>query len=569
MIKVQGIPVSPGYAIGNAFIIESESENLIKYENLSVEEQLNLFENSLSLSKKQLAELIEKGSLSKTETDIINFQREILDDESFCNKIREYIKSGLAVDKAIQAAFNEAISELSEASSSYLRERVEDLKDLMVRLLKNLSEQPEEKVTLNKKSIVVAKLLTPSAFAYLDKNLILGIITEEGGTTSHVAIMAKERGIPMIVGIKNATYKIKNGDLLILDGYSGTLIINPTSRHLDLYKAKMAEYNKLMSEVRKYLGIKATTKDGVKITVQANVGNENDLSSSLEVKADGIGLLRTEFLYLERETEPSESELIGFFKKASEAFPYDEVIIRTLDVGGDKFPKFMKIEKEANPFLGVRGIRLTLKHKKILKNQLKAIILANSKNNLKIMLPMISDYNEVVKARKLLNEVISDLKGEVNELNVPQLGIMVETPAAALMTDVLSEVSDFFSIGTNDLTQYMLAVDRENKNLSYLYDDMHPSVLRAIKDIVIKAKKPLGVCGEMASEPLAIPLLIGLGVRKLSVNPPRVLAVKMIINEISQKEAEELAESALDMKTASKVRLIVKNYLKKKGIKLL
>jgi phosphotransferase system enzyme I (PtsI) len=569
MIKLVGKPASPGYAIGQAFLISYQETESAVAEKTDLETQLKLFESAISTSKRQIKELIESGNLSKTEIDILNFQIEVLNDEVFIDKIRSYINNGMGVENAIKTSFNESIEELSKAKSEYLKERIEDLQDLMTRLLNNITSKNEPLNLPKSKSIIVSKIITPSIFASIDKEVILGIVTEEGGTTSHVAIMAKERGIPMIVGVSGILNKIKNGDIIVLDGYNGEVIVNPAEQQLLAYKTRLEEVRVISQELEKYLGTKAYTVDGTYIKVQANVGNEDDLTLAANVKAEGIGLFRTEFLYLERTNAPTYEDLSKLFKKASELFASDEVIVRVLDIGGDKLPPYINLEPEANPFLGLRGIRLMLKNRELLKEQIKAVAVSNIKGNLKVMLPMVSDYDEIVESKKVLEEVEEELKKENKQFIAPELGIMIETPSAASMADVMSEVSDFFSIGTNDLTQYILAADRGNKNVSYLYDDLHPSVLRAIKDVVNKAKRPVGVCGEMASEPLAIPLLIGLGIRKLSVNPPRVLATKMLISKIDKSEASELAEMSLDMKTADQVKQLIKEYYEKKKIKFI
>ena len=561
MKKLKGIPISPGYASGEAFVLQAGNEKNKKFLNAQPEEQLKLFEKAVLLSKKQIEELIKNASLSKVEQDILNFQKEVLNDETLLSEIKQKLNEGFNIEDAIKSSFQKAIEQLQKAKSEYLRQRVEDLKDIMNRLLNNLSGETEE-VILNKKGIVVTRSLTPSEFAVLDKEKLLGIVTQQGGSTSHVAIMAKERGIPMVSGVN--IDKIKNGDFLIVDGYTGNVIINPSQSIIQEFDKKIILEQELALEAKKFLGVKATTVDGYYVKVEANVGNEDDLIASINAKAEGIGLLRTEFLYFGKNRAPTFEELSAFFKKASEAFPDEEVIVRTLDVGGDKLPPYMQFAKEANPFLGLRGIRLTLKkYKKILKEQLKAVVASNVNNNLKIMLPMVSDYNEVIKTKKLLGQVVK----EIGVTSAPELGIMVETPAAAIMADLFSEISDFFSIGTNDLTQYVLAADRENKDVAYLYDDMHPAVLRSIYEVVKKAKKPVGICGELTSKPLAIPLLIGMGINKLSVNPPSILSAKALISKIKKDEAERLSEQAIYMKTAEETKRLVMEYFKKKGIK--
>ncbi len=560
MKKLKGLPISPGYASGFAFILKSEQPVNKKILKTSAEDQLALLEKAISMSKTQIDEVMQNASLSKTELDILNFQKEALEDESFIDGIKQKIVKGFSVEEAIKSSFEEAIEQLKKAKSEYLRERVEDLRDIMNRLLDNIFGK-RESLSLNEKGIIIKDLLTPSDFAVLDKEKVLGIVTREGGSTSHVAIMAKERGIPMVSGVD--IKKINSGDFLVVDGYTGAVVVNPSQQIIDEYKSK-AEIERVLSvEAKKFLGVKAMTVDGYYIKVEANVGNEEDLKASAGVKAEGIGLLRTEFLYFGKQHVPTSDELSVFLKRASETFPGEEVIVRTLDVGGDKLPPFMKFEKETNPFLGLRGIRLTLRFKKILKEQLNSILTSNVNGNLKIMLPMVSDYDEVVKARRLLKQIAK----ETNQSKVPELGIMVETPAAAIMVDVLSEVSDFFSIGTNDLTQYVLAADRENKNVAYLYDDMHPAVLRNINEVIKASKKPVGICGELASKPLAIPLLVGMGITRLSVNPPSVLPVKMLISKIKKEEAEDLASRALHMKSAEQTKKLVADYYKKKGIK--
>jgi phosphotransferase system enzyme I (PtsI) len=426
---------------------------------------------------------------------------------------------------------------MEQMENEYFKQRAKDIRDVSNRLLRHILNKPiPDLSSLPSSSIIVAKDLTPSDTASIDRDNVLGFVTDMGGITSHTAILAEALGIPAIVGLKDITERVKQGDSLIIDGETGKVFINPNENTIDFFKHKKEALEAEKRELEKVKFDEAITKGGKRIEVAANIGSSKDADVSLRSGAEGVGLFRTEFLFLNRNTPPTEDEQFKAYKEVLEKFNGKPVIIRTLDIGGDKQIPYLNLEHELNPFLGVRAIRLCLTRKDLFKTQLRAILRASNYGKTRIMYPMIAVKEEIVEANNVLKEVKNELEKEKLpfDSNI-EVGIMVEIPSAALNAEALADYVDFFSIGTNDLTQYTFAADRTNDNLSYLYQPLNPALLKLIKmtvDASHEKGKWTGVCGELAGDPEAIPILVNLGVDELSMSPQKIPYAKKIIMEI-------------------------------------
>ena len=566
---LKGIPASPGIAIGRAYIYKKEivvAER--KIEEGQVEEELRRFRAALEASRRQLLRIKEKTSrdLGEKEAEIFQAQLMMLEDPMFVDEVENKIKCGKNAEAAVNEVVKNLVSTFSAIKDEYLKERALDIQDVGERVIKNLLGY-EDTPELTQKAVVIAKNLTPSDTARMKR--VLGFATEIGGTTSHTAIIARQYGIPAVVGVANLTEKVRPGELVIVDGNKGLVIVQPDKKTANQYIKIGMEIKRRSEQLKKFACLPAVTADGRRIEVAANIGNLNEVKLAHKYGAEGIGLLRTEFLYLDRTTPPSEEEQFKVYSQIARSLGGKPVIVRTLDIGGDKPLPYLKMPKELNPFLGWRGIRISLEEPDIFKEQLRAILRASVYGNLKIMFPMISTLEEVKTAKNILNEA----KEELRSRSIPfkediEVGIMIETPSAALMADALAREVDFFSIGTNDLTQYTLAVDRTNQKISGLYDALHPAVIRLINNTVKAAHKKgkwTGICGELASDPEAVPILIGLSLDELSVNPPSIPNVKKLIRSISYNDAEQLAKKAIKMTDAKEVRNLVKAFMQSTG----
>lgn len=485
----------------------------------------------------------------------------ILEDESFQDEMKENISQSLMTGmQAVSLVVDKHIRIFKSMKDEYLRERATDIKDIGDRLIKNIMNIPVETLTeLPDGVIIIANEITPSDTAQIDGQKVKGLVTDIGGKTSHVAIMARSMEIPTVVGLLNASTKAKNGDLVIVDGNQGIVFINPDEATLDKYQKLKDDYLSYLQELRNLKDKPCETKCGKRrIEISANIGEPKDCTGALKNGAEGIGLYRTEFLYMDRTTLPNEIEQYKSYKYVAETMSSRPVIIRTLDIGGDKKLPYLNMTDELNPFLGWRAIRLCLDRHDIFKAQLRAILRASVFGNLRIMYPMISSLEEVRKANSLLNRAKEELAQEGIVYNKEiQVGIMVEIPAAVHIADVLAEEVDFFSIGSNDLIQYTLAVDRMNERISHLYQPLHPAVLRMIKhviDVSHKAGKWSGMCGEMAADLYAIPILLGLGLDEFSMSAVSIPRVKNAIRSLSYDEAKDITNKALTLKSAIEIK---------------
>ena len=566
MISRKGIPTSPGIAIGKAFVYKKSRVKVERWAS-DAETEIHRFKCALEKTKKQVGKLKKRAlkEMGEEKATIFDAHLMILEDPAFTDKVLKYIKEdGLSAEEAVVKAAGDVAAIFEVMEDEYMKARAEDIRDLGNQILEKLMGTSRE-LKLEQPSIIIARELLPSDTVKIKRENILGFATELGGVTSHVSIIARAMGVPAVVGIEDLTKIVKDGDLVVVDGYRGLVIVNPEDELLKAYREKMEE-DRIQREKFKEIGkLLAITKDGVKFEVGANIGEPSEVYLAIENGADGVGLLRTEFLVMGSEKFPGEEEMANKLKKIIARLEDKPIIVRTLDIGGDKPIPCLKLPQELNPFLGLRGIRLSLSRKEIFKSQLKAILRNNSRGNVKIMFPMVSLVEEVIEARKIVEEAIEELKAEGVEVGKTEVGIMVETPSAALMVDAFAEHVDFFSIGTNDLTQYTLAVDRTNEHVAHIFDHLHPSVLKLVSYVVEKAHekgKWVGVCGEIASDTDAIPILVGLRVDELSVAPLFIPRVKGIIRSITYKEAKELAQKALKMKTAEEVRTLSKKFMK-------
>jgi phosphotransferase system enzyme I (PtsI) len=533
-----GIPASRGYAIGQAFIKKHVELNITDEKVQDVAKEKDLLRKACDKSKAQLEKIKKKALDSMGEEKAMVFDAHLMlfDDPEFIGAIEGEIENnGLNALKAASDVSSSYIAIFESMDDEYMRERAADIKDVAKRLMNNLAGIEDSFDIEDTNTIVIAHDLTPSDTAQLDRDKVIAFLTDIGGRTSHSAIMARTLEIPAVVGLNDITESVQNGDILIVDGIEGRVIIDPDHDTVTKYVALQEAYNKEKEELRKLVDVEAKTKSGKRIEVAGNIGKPEDVHKVIENGADGIGLFRTEFLYMDRDDMPTEDEQFESYKYVLEKMEGKPVVIRTLDIGGDKQLPYLAMPNEMNPFLGYRAIRLCLDRTDLFKIQLRALLRASVYGNLKVMFPMVSSLSEFLKSKELVEECTAELKAEGHEVSDSiEWGIMVEIPAAAVVADELAKHVDFFSIGTNDLIQYTLAADRMSEKVSYLYDPMHPAVLRLIKMTIDGAHsqgKWCGMCGEMAGDETAIPTLVEYGLDEFSMSASSILRAKQIILE--------------------------------------
>jgi phosphotransferase system enzyme I (PtsI) len=533
-----GIPASRGYAIGQAFIKKHEELKITDEKVKDVVLEKENLRKAAELSKVQLEKIKKKAFESMGEEKAMVFDAHLMffDDPEFIGAIEaEIADQGKTALKATNDVMTSYVAIFEAMDDEYMRERAADIKDVSKRLMNNLAGIDDSIEIEDTNTIVIAHDLTPSDTAQLDKNKVIAFLTNIGGRTSHSAIMARTLEIPAVVGLSDITEVVKNGDILIVDGVEGKVFIDPDHDTVTKYVALQEAYNQEKEELKKLIEVKAVTKSGKRIEVAGNIGKPEDVHKVIENGGDGIGLFRTEFLYMDREEMPSEDEQFESYKYVLEKMEGKPVVIRTLDIGGDKQLPYLVMPNEMNPFLGYRAIRLCLDRTDIFKIQLRALLRASIYGNMKVMFPMVSSLDEFVKSKEFVKECTEELKKEGKEVSDSiEWGIMVEIPSAAVMADELAKHVDFFSIGTNDLIQYTLAADRMSEKVSYLYDPMHPAVLRLIKMTIDGAHsqgKWCGMCGEMAGDETAIATLVAYGLDEFSMSASSILRAKQIILE--------------------------------------
>ncbi len=564
----KGVPASSGIAIGKAFLL-AKKHHIIekrKIEDPAAEERrfIAAMEKAKAHVKKMV--LTSQENLQNETAEILETHQTILEDPELINAVSLQIKQEkVNAEFALETTLNFYINLLTQTDNDYMRERVADLKDVGNHVFHFLfGEKPFTSSMIKEKCIIIANELTPSDTAQLPLDKVLGFITELGGATSHTAIIARSMELPAVVGLGNITKDVKNDDLLIIDGEHGEVFLNPDPQTIQKYQLKQKE---LVRERNALIYLKdspAQTKNGKKVSLVANIGEPWELTKAVEYGAEGIGLFRTEYLFMNRESLPSEEEQYQAYKEVLHKMEGKSVVIRTLDIGGDKKLPYLSLENEMNPFLGCRAIRLCLKEKGLFRTQLRALYRASVDGNLKIMFPMISSLEEYRAARSLAEEVKLELIKEGHSIskNVP-IGIMVEIPSTAVISDLFAQEVDFFSIGTNDLIQYTLAVDRMNEQISHLYDPFHPAVLRLIKMIIDNAHQqgiPVSMCGEMAGDPRLAPLLIGFGLDTFSMSPASLLTIKKVLGELDSEKTKILAQKVITLSTSDEIKDCLANF---------
>lgn len=534
----KGIAASKGYAIGKVFLQQHEEIIITDEKITEVAAEKEKLHKALEEARVQIEAIKAKAveSMGEEKAEVFEAHLTLLDDPEFTGAMEIEIDNNTNAMKAVDNVTNTFVAIFESMEDDYMRERAADIKDVSKRIIANLAGKSLEAFSITEENtIVVAHDLTPSDTAQLDKSKVIAFLTNIGGRTSHSAIMARTLEIPAVVGMKDITEAVKNGDMLIVDGIEGVVIVNPDEDTINEYAAKRESFLKEQEELKRLIDVKTVTKSGKRIEVAGNIGKPEDVHQVLANGADGIGLFRTEFLYMDRDDMPSEEEQYESYKYVLEKMENRPVVIRTLDIGGDKQLSYLPMPAEMNPFLGYRAIRLCLDRKDIFKVQLRALLKASVYGNLKVMFPMISSLEEFLQAKEIVEECKKELKAEGKEYSENiEWGIMVEIPAAAVYADELAKHVDFFSIGTNDLIQYTLAADRMSEKVSYLYNPMHPAVLRLIKmtiDGAHKQGKWVGMCGEMAGDETAIPTLVEYGLDEFSMSASSILMAKQLILE--------------------------------------
>lgn len=562
MKQFNGIAAARGIAIGSIFQFHQEDPHVDARIVDSPEQEIARFEKALQAAAVQIQAVYEKASTELTRDQAAIFEAHLmmLQDPELQDLVRSFItEKKVSAEFAVKEATEHYARILEGMESEYFSARAADVRDVAQALIRDLMGVEDADLSqLVQPSIIIARDLTPSDTILLDKRLVLGFCTVEGSDTSHTAILARGLGIPAVVGCKAEILQLPNTREAILDGSSGEFISEPTPELLESYQSKQRSFADLTRKAKQLCHQPAVTLDGHHVEVVANIGNVEGARSALENGAEGVGLLRTEFLYMERQTLPDEEEQFKAYSEILAEFGSQPVILRTSDIGGDKELPYLDLQKEMNPFLGVRGLRLGLAHvQELLKPQLRAAIRAGRGHDLRVMFPMVASRDEIRQARQIFNECRDELIAEGKPVAEKiQVGIMVEVPSAAVMADLLAPEVDFFSIGTNDLTQYTLAVDRTNPQLAYLTSAFSPAVLRLIQTVIVQAHrfgKWVGLCGELAGESLAIPILLGLQLDEFSMNPPAIPVAKQIIRNLELPKCRKIAEEVLALESAYEV----------------
>ena len=564
MLKGKG--VSSGIGLGNVVVLKKVERNVDKktIENEQVEHELERLHMALNeVAGETEAQL---KNISGTEADIMQAYLMIVQDPTLITETENIIKNDkYNVEYAVEVGFNNVAQIFQNMDDEYMASRARDIIDIKNRVLaKLLNEKNVDLSNLKPNTIIVATELTTSETAKLDFKNVSGIITEIGGENSHTSIMARTHSIPAITKVDNITNILKDGETVAINGILGEIYINPTPEEKQKLLAIQNELNVEKLELEKYKNEKTVTKDGTKVHLYSNIGILKDVELAIKNTAEGIGLFRSEFLYMDSDTMPTEESQFEVYKSVAEKMNGKEVIIRTLDIGGDKELKYLKLEKDANPFLGYRAIRLCLDNLPLFKTQLRAILRASAFGKIEIMFPMISSIDELRDAKKVLEDCKKELDGENIEYDKNiKVGIMIEIPSAALIADKLAKECAFFSIGTNDLIQYTVAVERGNEKISKLYTKFHPAVIKLIKmaiDGAHSANIICGMCGEAAGDPLFIPILIGLGLDEFSMNSNSLLKARMTINNLEKEKCEKITEEVLKMSSAVEVEERLKEF---------
>lgn len=555
---LKGVNASEGIGIGKVMLIEEVSLDYEKKQITDTQAEIDryrkVFDAYCEKTEKQAENI--KNTIGEKEADIILGHLLMLKDPAMSSSIEGNISSGCCAEDAVAQVCDMFIGVFSMADDELTKQRASDVEDIKNGLITMLLGKEEVDIaSAPSGTVLVAKDLTPSMTSCIVKENIVGIVTEVGGKTSHSAILARAMEIPAVLSVPNAMETFENGQEIIVDGSHGEVIENPSDGEIAIYREKTIEYKKEKKELKKFIGKETVTADGVKVELCCNIGKPDDADAVLSKDGEGVGLFRTEFLYMDSSSIPTEEEQFEAYKKTVLKLGDKPLIIRTLDVGGDKDIPYLGLSKEDNPFMGFRAVRYCLHREDVYRPQLRALLRASAFGNIKIMIPLVTCIDEVREVKAMIENIKTELDSENITYNKDiQVGVMVETPAASLIADLLAEEADFFSIGTNDLTGYTMAVDRGNADVAYLYSAFQPAVLRSIKKIIEDGKDIMvGMCGEAAADPLLIPLLLAFGLDEFSVSATSVLKTRKIISQWTIDEAKEVAEKALTLKTESEV----------------
>lgn len=556
----KGIAGAEGIGIGKALVVREQTLDYSQVVFSGAENETERLQAAIAAFCEKISAMQQNltASVGEKQAEILNGQIMMIQDPFMTSQMQDFIAGGQCAEAAVDAVCNMYIEMFSSVEDDLTRQRATDIRDMRARLLGILLGQTEVDLSdLPPETVLVAHDFTPSMTANVQKEHIVGILSETGSKTSHSAILARSLEIPAVMSVENICTLLQDGDTVITDGTRGEAVVRPAQGILEAYASKREQLRTEKQALRAFAGKKTATADGKQLAVYANIGKPDDVSAVLQNDGEGVGLFRTEFLFMDRTALPSEEEQFAAYRAVAAQMQGKEVIIRTLDVGGDKDIPYLHMEKEKNPFLGHRAVRYCLDNPEIYKVQLRALLRASAYGNIKIMLPLVTTVNEVRRVRELLERAKAELRTENIKFNekIP-VGVMIETPAAAMTADLLAKEADFFSIGTNDLTQYTMAVDRGNSKVSALYSHYNPAVLRLIKqtaDAANRAGIPVGMCGEAAGDKSFIPLLIAFGIQEFSVTPAAVLPTRKTVSLWSKTDADALAECILTLSTAEEV----------------
>lgn len=569
MTTLKGIGASDGIAIAKAYLLVEPDLSFNNEKVADVDAEVEKFKAAINQSKVELTQIRNNAeiALGPDKAAIFDAHLLVLEDPELINPIEDNIRNNqMNAATSLSEVSTNFITIFESMDNEYMKERAADIKDVSKRVLSHiLGVSLPNPTMIDEPVVIIAEDLTPSDTAQLNKQFVQGFATNIGGRTSHSAIMSRSLEIPAVVGTKNITDAVQQGDFVIVDGIAGEVIINPDEQTITGYKARQAAFLQEKEELKQLVNDKTVTKEGKHVELAANIGTPNDLEGVKNNGAEGIGLYRTEFLYMGRDAMPSEDEQFEAYKKVLSEMDGKRVVVRTLDIGGDKELPYLNLPKEMNPFLGYRAIRLCLDQQDIFRTQLRALLRASIHGKLSIMFPMIATINEFREAKAILEEEKASLTADkVKVADDIELGIMVEIPSTAAMADIFAKEVDFFSIGTNDLIQYTMAADRMSERVSYLYQPYNPAILRLIKQVIDASHKEgkwTGMCGEMAGDSTAIPLLLGLGLDEFSMSATSILSARRQIKNLSQPEMAKVAEQALNCATQEEVVKLVDAYL--------
>lgn len=565
---VSGIAASSGIVIAKAFVLKDTDLRIERKKTMDPDQDIQRLGKALNESQLELEDIKKRAAseVGQEQAEIFSAHLLVLQDPEYIGAVKEKIRTEqLNAEGAVDEVTQSFIDIFENMDNQYMKERAADIRDVSKRIIGHLLNKITSLTEMNEEAIIVGSDLSPSDTAQLNREFVRGFTTDMGGRTSHSAIMARSMEIPAVVGTKRITEEVETGTLLVIDGSEGKVVVNPSDQDVQMYRAKQQDIESEKQEQKKLVHEHTVTSDGQSVMLAANIGSPEDLDAVINNGAEGVGLFRTEFLYMGRDELPDEEEQFEAYKTVLEKMEGKPVVIRTLDIGGDKELPYLDLPKELNPFLGLRAIRLCLENEEIFRTQLRALLRASVYGQLKVMFPMVAVPEEYRKAKEILLEEKEKLKAAGVAVADFDVGIMVEIPATAVMAEQFAKEVDFFSIGTNDLIQYTMAADRMNEWVSYLYQPYSPAILRLVDGVITAAHaegKEVAMCGEMAGEETAVPLLLGLGLDEFSISASSILPTRKQLRKLSRREAAHHAKEAVTMKNSNEVADAVKDFLR-------